>query len=94
MASRTVFKQAEPPPPKRGGARRKYQPMLEQIVNNPKHHDKWILLVEFDSRTGARDAKHRLVTGESVAPDGDWEWRAAINPDNTSHLYTKYRSNK
>jgi hypothetical protein len=84
MTSEIKFTYQTPPPERRGGAARKYEPLLNEIKNNKKHHDKWILLVEFDSTTGARDAKHRLITGQSATPEGNWEFRAAKTEDGSN----------
>ena len=89
MASEIRFIAKNPPPERTSGAQRKYEPLLQTIVDDTTHHDQWILLVSFNSVTGARDTKHRLVTGETAAPPGNWEYRAA-RTDTTSDLYVKY----
>jgi len=87
MGSTIRFVKQNPPEPKTGGAHRKYEPILQQLKESDSNE--WVLLATFDSPTGARDAKHRLVTGRSPIPEGTWQWSAVTNPT-TSDLYVRY----
>jgi hypothetical protein len=91
MASEIKFITQDPPPERNSGPQRKYEPLLQSIVDNPEYHNKWILLVSFSSVTGARDTKHRLVTGETASPPANWEYRTA-RTDTNSDLYVRLNS--